>query len=53
MAKKDYKAIAEAIVANAGGVDNILNASHCMTRLRLQVKDGLKVDQTAAKSKAG
>ncbi|MBQ1305779.1 MAG: PTS transporter subunit EIIC [Erysipelotrichales bacterium] len=52
MAKKDYKAIAEAIVANAGGVDNILNASHCMTRLRLQVKDGSKVDQTAAKSKA-
>ena len=51
MAKKDYKAIAQAIVENAGGVSNITNASHCMTRLRVQVKDPSKVDKEAAKMK--
>ena len=51
MAKKDYKAIAQAIVENAGGVSNIANASHCMTRMRVQVRDASKVDQAAAKSK--
>lgn len=51
MAKKDYKAIAQAIVENAGGVENIVNVSHCMTRLRVQVRNASKVDQDAAKSK--
>ncbi|MBQ8994747.1 MAG: PTS transporter subunit EIIC [Oscillospiraceae bacterium] len=51
MAKKDYHEIAEAIIANAGGESNIASASHCMTRLRLQVKDASLVDQDAAKSK--
>ena len=51
MAKKDYKAIAQAILENAGGVSNITNASHCMTRMRVQVKDPAKVDQQAAKMK--
>ena len=51
MAKKNYKEIADAIIANAGGVSNIVNASHCMTRLRLQVRDASKVDEEAAKSK--
>ena len=51
MAKKDYKAIAQAIVENAGGVSNIANVSHCMTRLRVQVRNASKVDEAAAKSK--
>ncbi|MBR5980232.1 MAG: PTS transporter subunit EIIB [Oscillospiraceae bacterium] len=48
---KDYKQIAADIIANAGGVENIISASHCMTRLRVQVKDASKVDEEAAKSK--
>ena len=51
MAKKNYQEIADAIIANAGGESNIANASHCMTRLRLQVKDASKVDADAAKNK--
>lgn len=51
MAKKNYQEIADAIIANAGGESNIANASHCMTRLRLQVKDASKVDVDAAKNK--
>ena len=39
MAKKDYKKLSDDIIAAAGGVDNILTASHCMTRLRLTLKD--------------
>jgi PTS system beta-glucosides-specific IIC component len=51
MAKKNYQEIADAIIANAGGEANIVNASHCMTRLRLQVKDPSLVDVDAAKNK--
>ena len=48
---KDYKQIAADIIANAGGVENIISASHCMTRLRVQVRDASKVDEEAAKNK--
>ncbi|MCR5230677.1 MAG: PTS transporter subunit EIIC [Solobacterium sp.] len=53
MAKKDYKAIAESIIKVCGGVPNISNVSHCMTRLRLQLRDGSKLDENAAKSVKG
>lgn len=53
MAKKDYVAIRDRIVAVCGGVENIANVSHCMTRLRLQLRDGSKLDQDAAKEIAG
>lgn len=53
MAKKDYKEIAKNIIASAGGEDNISSVSHCMTRLRLVVKDASKVDQDAGKAVAG
>ena len=33
MAKKDYKKLSDDIIAACGGVDNVLSASHCMTRL--------------------
>ncbi|QWT17649.1 PTS transporter subunit EIIC [Collinsella sp. zg1085] len=39
MAAKDYQALAQAIIKMSGGVDNIATASHCMTRLRLTLKD--------------
>ena len=38
-AKKDYAAMRSAIVSACGGERNIANVAHCMTRLRLQLKD--------------
>ena len=42
MAKKDYKAMASGIIKQAGGADNIVSATHCMTRLRLVLRDKSK-----------
>lgn len=53
MAKKDYKEICSNIIDAVGGVSNINNVSHCMTRLRLQLKDGSVLDQEAAKKIPG
>lgn len=39
MAKKNYAEMAEQIVALVGTAENITYATHCMTRLRLEVKD--------------
>lgn len=39
MAKKNYSQVAQKIVALVGGKDNISQATHCMTRLRLTLKD--------------
>lgn len=39
----DYKRTVEEILSNIGGADNISNASHCMTQLRLVLKDESKV----------
>ena len=36
---KDYKVMAQDIIEQAGGKENITFATHCMTRLRLNVKD--------------
>lgn len=33
----DYKAIAQQIIDTVGGVENIVSAAHCATRLRLMV----------------
>ena len=44
MAKKDYKAMASGIIKQAGGADNIVSATHCMTRLRLVLRDKSKFD---------
>jgi PTS system beta-glucosides-specific IIC component len=51
--KKDYKALAASIINVCGGTGNIANVSHCMTRLRVQLRDGSKLDQDAAKKIAG
>ncbi|WP_075877365.1 PTS transporter subunit EIIB [Merdibacter massiliensis] len=53
MAKKDYANIAKSIVEVSGGATNILNVSHCMTRLRLQLSDGSKLDMEKAKTIPG
>ena len=35
----EFTTVAEAIIQQAGGLDNITSATHCMTRLRLEVRD--------------
>lgn len=49
MAKKDYKALCKAILDVCGGSANIANVSHCMTRLRVQLRNASALDQEAAK----
>lgn len=39
MAKKDYAALADAIIEKVGGKANISYLTHCATRLRLNLKD--------------
>lgn len=41
----DYKKLAADIVTNVGGVENIKIVSHCMTRLRFNLKDVKKADK--------
>ncbi len=43
----DYRKCAEEIVQHIGGRDNIAQAAHCATRLRLVIKDNGKVDKKA------
>mgnify|MGYP000591572374 FL=1 len=35
----DNRKIAEEVLAAVGGADNVTSATHCMTRLRLNLKD--------------
>ena len=53
MAKKDYKKLSDDIIAAVGGVSNIRSASHCMTRLRLNLVDASKLDLEEAKKIPG
>ena len=43
----DYRKCAEEIVSHIGGRENITQAAHCATRLRLVIKDNGKVDKKA------
>lgn len=53
MAKKDYKKLSDDIIKACGGVDNILSASHCMTRLRMNLRDASKLNVEEAKKIPG
>lgn len=53
MAKKDYSALADAIIEKVGGKANISYLTHCATRLRLNVKDRALVNVEALQSVSG
>ena len=48
-----YTEVVKAIVEHVGGKDNISVATHCMTRLRLNLKDSSKVEEDALKKLDG
>ncbi len=53
MARVDFKGLADQILTDVGGPDNVLSASHCITRLRLKLKDSSKVDKAAVEGLDG
>ncbi len=53
MAKKDYSALADAIIEKVGGKANISYLTHCATRLRLNLKDRALVNVEALQSVSG
>ncbi len=50
LANNDYTAMAKIILEGLGGKENVTELDHCITRLRLEVKDNLKVDEKKIKS---
>lgn len=46
---KDYNKLAKTIVENVGGKENIIECYHCMSRLRLKIKDLNNVNIEAIK----
>ena len=44
---KDYKALADGVIANVGGAENVASISHCVTRLRFKLKDNSRADKEA------
>ncbi|MBR0137076.1 MAG: PTS transporter subunit EIIB, partial [Erysipelotrichaceae bacterium] len=44
---KDYKALADGVIANVGGPENVASFAHCVTRLRFKLKDDSKVNMEA------
>jgi PTS system N-acetylglucosamine-specific IIC component len=50
LANNDYTAMAKIILEGLGGKDNVTSIDHCITRLRLEVKDRLLVDEKKIKS---
>ena len=49
----DYKKTKEEIIAAVGGIDNIVNVTHCATRLRLVLKDDAKFDEDSIRKIEG
>ena len=50
LAGDDYTTMAQVILEGLGGKGNIVSVDHCITRLRLEVKDRLLVDEKVIKS---
>ena len=50
LANDDYTAMAQMILEGLGGKENVTSIDHCITRLRLEVKDRLLVDEKKIKA---
>lgn len=50
---KDYSQLAQTIVDNVGGKDNIISMAHCITRLRFKLKDTGKTNTEALEGTPG
>ncbi len=50
LGSSDYAAMAAAILEGVGGAANVTNVDNCITRLRLEVKDRLLVDEKKIKA---
>ena len=50
LANNDYTAMARIILEGLGGKDNVTSIDNCITRLRVEVKDSLLVDEKKIKS---
>ena len=50
LANDDFTAMAQIILEGVGGKENVASIDHCITRLRLEVKDRLLVDEKKIKS---
>ena len=50
LAGDDYTTMAQIILEGVGGKGNVVSVDHCITRLRLEVKDRLLVDEKKIKS---
>ena len=50
LANNDFTAMAQIILEGVGGKENVASIDHCITRLRLEVKDRLQVDEKKIKS---
>ena len=50
LANNDFTAIAATVLEGLGGKDNVTSLDNCITRLRLEVKDPLLVDEKKIKS---
>ena len=50
LANDDFAAMAAIILEGVGGKENVASIDHCITRLRLEVKDRLLVDEKKIKS---
>jgi len=50
LANDDYTAMAQVILEGLGGKENVAAIDHCITRLRLEVKDSLLVDEKKIKA---
>lgn len=53
MAQDKYQAMGDGIYAHVGGPQNVAKLIHCMTRVRLTIKDEAKVEQAALKKVPG
>ena len=49
----DYKHIAQSILDSVGGAENVKDATHCFTRLRIVVRDSSKTNRSAVEKLEG